>query len=174
MALNDKYVNTNQDTANYENITKFDSFFSNRYAEGFVNGFSFIFITKPSLFLYSYKPSNNNPLLNMAYENMTKDQYFTQFLASEAMNRGDRTIVEQLSFFDQLNPEKQNFLPVFTNRARGFTVQDVTMEQQDGFTTKQGFRMPIPTNKTQSEASSNLSIPVFETPNLDVTKTLGL
>jgi hypothetical protein len=176
--MDDKYVNTNSDVAGLENLTKFDSFFVNRYQDGFVTGYSFVFLTKPSLFIFPYKPADgSDSLLSLAYENMTMDQFFVQFLAGEAMNQSDRVIAEQLSFFEGPFPSsysRSNFMPLFTNKARGFTTIDITMDQQEAFQTKQGFRMPIPTFKTQSEASGTLSIPMFETPNLDLTKTLGL
>lgn len=176
--LDDKYVNTNSDVAGFESLTRFDSFFVNRYQDGFVTGYSFVFVTKPSLFIFPYKPAEGSSgLVSLAYENMTRDQFFVQFLAGEAMNQSDRAIAEQLSFFEgplTSSYRRGNFLPLFTNKTRGFTTSDLNMEQQEAFQTKQGFRMPIPTFKTQSEATGTLSIPMFETPNLDVTKTLGI
>lgn len=176
--IDDKYVNKNQDVAGFESLTKFDSFFVNRYQDGFVTGFAFVFVTRPSLFIFPYKPAEGSSgLVSLAYENMTMDQFFVQFIAGETMNQSDRIISEQLSFYEGNLPvayRRNNFMPLFTNKARGFTSTDVAMEQQEAFQTKQGFRMPLPTFKTQSEAASTISIPMFETPNLDVTKTLGL
>jgi hypothetical protein len=176
--MDDRYVNTNSDVAGFESVTRFDSFFVNRYQDGFVTGYSFVFVTKPSLFIFPYKPpEGSDTLLKLAYENMTMDQFFVQFTASESMKNNDKIIAEQLSFFEGQFPSnyrRSNFLPIFTNKSRGFTSTDVAMEQQEAFETKQGFRMPLPTFKTQSEAASSLSIPMFETPNLDVIKTLGL
>jgi hypothetical protein len=176
--IDDKYINTNQNVAGFESVTKFDSFFINRYQDGFVTGYGFVFVTKPSLFIFPYKPSEgSSSLLTLAHENMTMDQFFVQFAAGEAMNQNDRILAEQLSFFEGTLPSpyrRSNFLPLFTNKSRGFTTTDVAMEQQETFQTKQGFRMPLPTFKTQSEAASTISLPMFETPNLDVTKTLGL
>lgn len=172
----DKYTNINQDTANFENLTKFDSFFINRYADGFVTGYSFVFVTKPSLFVYPYKPPVTERKLMLAYENMTKDQTFSQFLAEDSLNRNDRIIAEQLSFYEGIFPSnytRQNFLPMFTNKSKAFSTVDVVMEQQEFFPTKQGFRMALPTYKTQSEATSTLAIPMNETPNLDITKTMS-
>jgi len=175
--LDDRYVNTNTDVAGFESLTKFDSFFINRYQDGFVTGYSFVFVTKPSLFVFPYKPSaETSSLIKLAYENMTLDQFFVQFLAAEAMNQNDKIIAEQLSFYEGPFPSsynRSNFMPLFTNKVKGFTTTDVAMEQQEAFQTKQGFRMPIPTFKTQSEAAGSLSLPMIETPNLDVTKTLG-
>jgi hypothetical protein len=172
-----RYVNTNPDVASKETLTKFDSFFVNRYADSFVTGYSFIFITKPSLFIFPLKANIDNPYINLAYENMIRDQFFSQFIIDESMNQNDRIIAEQLSFFEgkiSNSFNKTNFLPMFTNRARGFTSTDIVMEQQEAFMTKQGFKMPMPTHKTMSEAANSLSIPMYETPNLDVTKTLSL
>jgi hypothetical protein len=174
-----KYIDTNQDVAGFENLTKFDSFYVNRYVDGFVTGFSFVFVTKPSLFIYPYKKIEiqNAPDINLAYQNMTKDQFFSQFIITESMNKNDRTIVEQLSYYQGVFPteyDRSNFLPIFTNKARGFTTTDVNMEQQEAYVTKQGYKMPIPTYKTVSEASSTVAIPTFETPNLDIMKTLSI
>jgi hypothetical protein len=173
----DKYTNTNTDVAGFETLTRFDSFFVNRYSDAFVTGYSFIFITKPSLFLYPYKPQNDDRLLKLAYNNMTIDQNLSQYLAAETMNVSDRTIIEQLSFFEGNFPSpynRNNFLPIFTNKLKGFTTSDVVMEQQEAFASKQGFRMPLPTNKIQSEAANTVSIPLFETQNLDIMKTLNI
>jgi hypothetical protein len=176
----DKYTDTNTDVAGFETLTKFDSFFVNRYSDAFVTGYSFVFITKPLLFLYPIKPQGNSDsdrLLRLAYENMTVDQNISQYLTAESMNVNDRTIIEQLSFFEGnfASPyNRNNFLPIFTNKIKGFTTTDVVMEQQEAFASKQGFRMPLPTNKIQSEAANTLSIPLFETQNLDIMKTLNI
>jgi len=149
----------------------------NRYADGFVSGYSFVFVTKPSLFIYPYKPVPGDTLSALAYENMTKDQNFSQFLAEDSLNSNDRIIAEQLSFYEGMLPSnyiRQNFLPIFTNKARAFNTSDITIEQQDNFATKQGFRMSLPTFKTASEAASSIAIPMYETPNLDIIKTLSL
>jgi hypothetical protein len=176
----DKYTDTNTDVAGFETLTKFDSFFVNRYSDAFVTGYSFVFITKPLLFLYPIKPQGNTAsdrLLKLAYENMTLDQNISQYLTAESMNINDRTILEQLSFFEGnfASPyNRNNFLPIFTNKIKGFSTTDVVMEQQEAFASKQGFRMPLPTNKIQSEAANTLSIPLFETQNLDIMKTLNI
>jgi hypothetical protein len=173
----DKFTNINQDIANFDNLTKFDSFIINRYIDGFITGYSFVFVTKPSLFIYPYKPPVNNRELMLAYENMTKDQLFSQFLAEDSLNRNDRIISEQLSFYEGIFPSnytRQNFMPLFTNKSKAFNTSDTVMEQQEVFVTKQGFRMPLPTFKTPSEANGTLAIPMNETPNLDITKTLSL
>jgi hypothetical protein len=176
----DKYTDTNTDVAGFETLTKFDSFFVNRYSDAFVTGYSFVFITKPLLFLYPIKPQGNTAsdrLLKLAYENMTLDQNISQYLTAESMNINDRTILEQLSFFEGnfASPyNRNNFLPIFTNKIKGFSTTDVVMEQQEAFASKQGFRMPLPTNKIQSEAANVVSIPLFETQNLDIMKTLNI
>jgi hypothetical protein len=176
----DKYTDTNTDVAGFETLTKFDSFFVNRYSDAFVTGYSFVFITKPLLFLYPIKPQGNTAsdrLLKLAYENMTLDQNISQYLTAESMNINDKTILEQLSFFEGnfASPyNRNNFLPIFTNKIKGFSTTDVVMEQQEAFASKQGFRMPLPTNKIQSEAANVVSIPLFETQNLDIMKTLNI
>jgi hypothetical protein len=179
----DKYTNNNKDQAGIENLTKFETFFANRYLDPFVSGYSFIFITKPSLFIYPNKPESTGlsdddfNIQRLAYENMTKDHFFSQFLISETMNDNDKILVEQLSYTMQrfsLPYNKNNFIPLFTNRIKNFETTDLVIEQQDTYETKQGFKLPMPTHKTNSISSNTLSLDLMETQNLDITKMISL
>jgi len=176
---NDKYVNKNNDVAGFDNLTKFDVFLqNNRYLDPFLTGFAFTFVTKPSLFIYPYKPvATAGTIEKLAYENMTKDHIFSQFLASESMNINDKFLAEQLSFYNGIFPSeyvRSNFLPIFTNRSKNFSTLDVTLGQVESFDTRQGFRMPMPTHKNESIGAGSLSITCMETSNLDFMKMMTL
>lgn len=113
---------------------------------------------------------------------MTKDPFFAQYLDHEVMNEQDKIIIQQLSYvptenqklFSNTNYRDSNFLPIFTNRARGFDPIDVSMDQYDAFPTKQGYRQPLPTFKDPSLAASTISFDVIETDNLDFTKMISI
>ena len=160
MALNDKYLNRNSDVAGLEALRKFDPFLQNhRYTDPFTTGYGFVFVTKPSLFVNPYKPAPTaSDLDKLAYENMTRDHFFSQFLIEESMNKNDETIVKQLSFKNDLSLEFPNFLPLFTNRLRSFPTMDITLSQTESFETRQGFRMPLPTHRNESLGSNSLSL----------------
>ena len=74
----DKFVNRNFDQAAFNELTKFIGFYDNPYREPFLQGNSFVFITKPLLFL-DYEPQTTT-LGALAYSNMTKDPFFTPFI----------------------------------------------------------------------------------------------
>jgi hypothetical protein len=175
---NDRYVNKNSDIAGFENLTRFETFFTNRYLDPATTGHAFVFVTKPSLFIHPYAPSGKDTdLEKLAYENMTRHHLFSQFLASEAMNGSDKILVEQLSYYDKIIPSsynRSNFLPIFTNRSKSFSTTDMTLNQNDAFETRQGFRMPMPTHKNESVGSGTVSISCQETTNLDIMKTLTI
>jgi len=173
--MNDKYINTNADVAGLEELTKFDVFMQNhRYADSFTTGYAYIFVTKPMLFLYPYKPRGNtsSTLEKLAYENMTRDHTFSQFLIEEAMNENDKTLIKQLSYYN--NFDTANFLPIFTNRVKSFQTMDVNLVQNENFDTRHGFRMPLPTHKVESIGSSSTSLICSETMNLDFIKMMTL
>ena len=173
----DKYTNNNQDLAGIQNLTKFDVFMQNhRYADPFVNGYALLFITKPSLFLHPIKSNGDTAgrLERLAYENMTKDHVFSQFIETEAMNANDKLIIKQLSFNKELLGVESNFMPIFTNRFKGFQTLDTTMSQAETYDTRHGYRMPLPTHKIESVGSNSINIPVMETANLDFVKMMTL
>jgi hypothetical protein len=177
----DKYTNINKDIAGTENLTKFDTFFRNKYLDPFVSGYSFVFVTRPSLFIYPFKPTDSDPLKKLAYNNMMRNSKFSQFLIVDSMNESDKTIPVQLSYFEaedkgifSSRQSRTNFLPIFTNRNRSFAATDINMETQEAYDTKQGFRLVLPTHTTQSEAASTVALSCYETSNLDITKMLSL
>jgi len=175
----DKYTNINQDVAGFDNLSKFDVFLqNNRYLDPMISGYSFIFVTKPMLFLYPYKPASSaSNIEKLAYENMTQDPVFSQFLVTEVMNNNDKFLIEQLSYYKGMYPSqylRSNFLPIFTNRVQSFPTLDITLAQNDNFETRHGFRMPLPTHKNESIGSGSLSIMCQETANLDFMKMMTL
>jgi hypothetical protein len=173
--MNDKYTNRIEDQAGIENLVKFDSFYRNKYLDPFIAGYAFVFVTKPSLFIYPIEQANPQKYENLAYENMVRDPKFTQFTKKDKFNNLDTLIAEQLSYVrDGNNNNIKNFLPLFTNRTKSFSALDVVMNQQEAFDTKQGYRMVLPTFKTESEGSGSASLAMQETSNLDIIKTLTL
>lgn len=169
---NNKYTNLNTDLSIQNNITRFNGFHDNIYKDPFVGGNAFIFVTKPLLFIDPHKPSSLDNTRNLAFNNMTQDPFFLQYIKNENSNPLDEKIVKSLSYITDYS--KSSFLPVFTNECRDFSPMSVNMDQQDFFETKQGFRQPLPTNKTMSEGSGTFDISVVEDSNLTFTKTISL
>ena len=180
MASTDKYTsNPISDYAAYENLSKFDGFYNNRYFDPMVSGYGFIFITRPQLYIAPTKDSS--AIYDGAYNNMLKDPYFAQFISSEAFNGLDKFIPMLLSYKDyNINADKEftsavsSFLPMFTNKLKNIETNDVSLESTEAFETKQGYRMPMPTHTTQSEATSQVTLSVTESSNMDFTKLMTL
>lgn len=167
----DKFVNRNFDQAAFNELTKFIGFYDNPYREPFLQGNSFVFITKPLLFL-DYEPQTTT-LGALAYSNMTKDPFFTPFILANLTNDYDKEIIKMLSY----NIDKYNvsgFLPIFTNQNKSFDASDLQIGQVDAFETKEGYREPLPTNLTQAKAANTVSFTVTEDSNLSFTKLMGL
>lgn len=171
--MGNSYTNKNYNRSNYNDLLYFNGFYDNLYREPFTNGFAFVFVTKPLLFINPTKPTaTKNYMKHLSYINMTRDQFFLQFLDNEKLNDADAEIVRMLSYDTSFR--KTNFLPLFTNQLKSFDSQDITMDQTDAFETKQGFKYPIPTYTTSSEAMSTMSLSVYEDSNLDFTKMMTL
>ena len=162
-SVNTKNIN---DVAGYDNLTTFDGFYDNRYYDPMVSGYGFIFVTKPSLYI------TPDEIDTIAYRNMTRDTYFKKFTDTNSLNESDRLLPKILSFHNYNNT--RTFIPMFTNKLKNLEASDIVMESSDAFDTKQGYRMPLPTSYSASEATSQLSLSVTESSNLDFTKLMSL
>lgn len=172
--MTDSYTNKNTDTFVSNNLSKFYGFYSSPYKDPATSGHAFIFMTKPSLFIEPIAPKTSAAVKRLAYINMTRDPYFNQFLADQALNKNDIVIAESLAYDPSTLYFESNFLPSITNECKGFEANDVTMESSEVFDTKQGFRQPLPTHKSASEGSGSFSIEVTEDSNLSFTKMMGI
>jgi len=167
----EKFTNINSDYSALQDLTRFHGFYDNNiYRDPFVGGNAFIFVTKPLLFI-DYDKSTGESL---AYLNMTRDPVFSQYLVDQQFNKMDRKLVELLSYNVDRYYSGTNFLPMFTNQCKSFDSNDSVMEQMDAFDTKQGYRQPLPSHKSASEAMNTLSFNVTEDSNLSFTKLLTL
>lgn len=169
----DKFTNLNTNNPVITDIRKFYGLFDNIYRDPFVAGNSYIFITRPQLFI-DMQPSSDN-LKQMAYVNATREPNFVSFLNEQFPNEADKSLFASLSFnrnyttlFDS------QFLPIFTNNCKNFDPSDTNLEQMEAFETKQGFKQVLPTFTTISETSGNLTINVTEDSNLSFTKLMNL
>ena len=166
------YLNKNTDQPGIDNLNKFIGFNNNVYLDPAINGYAFVFITKPSLFIYPYRVEPMDEY-EPAYLNMTKDPQFTMYLASETANQSDLSIVKQLSYAP-FNDVESLFLPIFTNNTKTFNPSDITMDSTPMFTTRNGFNISMPTTKISSITSGSLSLSVSETQNMDFMKIITL
>jgi hypothetical protein len=167
------YTNKNRDQSALDNLSSFIGFNQNIYLDPAITGYGFVFVTKPPLFIYPMKPSVSDLKKNLAYRNMCKDPYFTMFISGESAGQMDTIIAKQLSY-EQFADSPSLFLPIFTNAAKQFSASDITVDSVNMFGTREGYTVPMPTSKTQSETAGTISINVSETSNLDFTKMLGL
>ncbi len=169
----DNFTNNNYDKAGMDNLTKFLGFNQNIYLDPALNGFAFIFVTKPALFLYPQKPSASDYEQSLAYENMSKDPMFTMYINGENDNIKDTLIIKQLSYFD-FSDVSSLFLPIFTNSVKNFNPMDMTIDTINAYTTREGYSIPTPTTITASESANSISFSIGETDNLDIMKMLSI
>lgn len=167
------FTNKNRDVSTMNNLTSFNGYYTNIYREPFISGFSFIFMTKPLLFIDPVKPSNTKDYSKkLAYQNMTRDPLFTQYITGENLNDSDLNIIKMLSY--NTTYRTSNFMPIFTNDCKSFDATDLNLEQLSAFDTKQGFSLPMPAYSSQSKASGSFNISVSEDANLDFTKIMSI
>lgn len=164
---------TSEVTTNRRVLTNFFGFNHPSYLDPSIGGSAFIFITKPSLFLYPQKPNRSNTNQTLAYENMCNDPIFSQFILSECKNENDKKIIKQLSY-ETFSDIPSYFMPIFTNLVRNDDLIDVTLANITAFNTRSGYFLNLPGKKVASEAASTLSLSLSETANSDVTKILTL
>ena len=169
----DIYTNNNYDKAGLDNLQRFFGFNQNIYLDPALNGFAFVFVTKPSLFLYPQKPVVSDTYATLAYENMSKDPAFTVYITNENNNAKDNLILKQLSYAEF--PDISSlFLPIFTNSTKSFTPTDTTLETINAYTTREGYSLSVPTHTTASEAAGTISLTIAETDNFDIMKMLSI
>jgi hypothetical protein len=171
------YTNNNIDVSGAENLRSFLGYNQNPYIDPAMSGWSFVFVTKPALFIEPAKPSSDgsdaSALRSLAYGNMCADPKLTMYITGESTNPLDKLIIHQLSF-DEFSDAPSLFLPIFTNMCRGFSPSDVFVDTVQSYQTKSGYSIMLPTTKIASEAAGQLSITVGETANLDFMKMLGI
>lgn len=170
--INDSYRNRNSDVSGLRNIERFDGYFDHRYKNVMMSGQSFVFFTRPNLFINSKTPNPATPNDEIiAYQNTYSDPFFSLFLSGEAVNDPDSRLIDILSYKDDI---KTNWIKILTNECKNFDPGDINMDTIDVFDTKQGYRMPLPTHTTASTAAGQLSFSMVETANLDLTKLISL
>ena len=167
------FTGLNRDNALENSLKRFDGLYTNVYKDSFITGNSYIFITKPLLFINPLKDTKTNKD-KAAYLNMTRDPLFVQYISTEALNEVDRYIPQMLSYNLSNSNVRSWFMPIFTNSCKSFDSNDTTLEQTEAFDTKQGYREVLPSHKTASEAANSLSITVTEDNNLTFTKIMSI
>jgi len=172
-SLLNSYLNNNYDKSGTDNLTKFFGFNQNIYVDPAVTGYAFIFITKPSLFIYPQKPADNETNKMLAYNNMCIDPKFSMYITGENANKKDQALIKQLSYF-KFSDNNSLFMPIFTNMARSINTLDVNLETTQAYQTREGFNMTIPINTTPSITSGSVSIGVSDTDNFDFTKMISI
>lgn len=168
----------NQDTSGLRNFRYFEGYFPQLYKQKLVTGTSYVFFTKPQLFLNPYKPSNSEAYDYLSYQNMTTDAFFSMFLNDQVLNEQDKEIIYNLSYKSNepgYNTVKSNFIKILTNECKNFDPSDTVLDiDSSAFNTKEGFTMPLPTHTTASEGAGNLIFQFTETANMDLMKLLTL
>jgi hypothetical protein len=176
ISTSDLFVNTNSDPSGFRELSRFNGYFDNRYVDDHPGGSAFIFVTKPMLFILPTKPSAADSRKDyLAYGNMTKDPKFAQFLVKESGGNDEDGYIAKMLSYKEYTDVQSLFLPIFTNRTITFDSQDVSLDTEDAFNTKEGYRIPMPGTKTQSEAAGNIAIGMLpDTLNLDMIKIMTL
>lgn len=170
MAIQHTNLNTSQSIL--DDLTRFKGEYNDIYRDPFIGGTCYVFITRPMLFLEPSKPVVSNSIGQLAYENMTRDPYFTQFLISETLNNIDQQLVHSLTY--NSNYVKSHFLPIFTNNVKTFSTNATSLESSDFFNTQHGYKQIMPTTKILSESSGQIMMSMQDDSNLTITKLLGI
>lgn len=171
-----EYTNVNSDSAGFRDLSSFQGYLDERYNDPHVSGYSFVFVTKPMLFILPTKPADSTSSKDaLAYGNMKKDPKFAQFIAKESGGNAEDGVIAKMLSYKQYPELRSAFLPIFTNRAISFDAQDVTLDTEDAFQTKEGYRIPLPGTKTQSEAAGTVNIQMLpDNANLNTIKMITL
>ena len=174
MATIKEYNDINTDIGSIEAITEYNWFYAKPYLDGFTTGRSFIFMTRPELFLYPIKPLNATEIeKTLAYNNMCTDPKFTQFLLQECHNKSDELNIKQLSY-EYFSDIKSYFMPIITNQCKAAEMNDISLDTAPMFITRNGFNVILPTKSDTSRGSGSFTLQLNETHNLDITKMITL
>lgn len=174
MANTKEYNDINTDIGSIEALTQYNWFYAKPYLDSFITGKSFVFMTRPELFLYPIKPLDSNDInKKLAYENMCNDPKFTQFLVQECHNKSDELNIKQLSY-EYFSDIKSYFMPIITNQCKSAELNDISIDTSPMFNTRNGYNIILPTRSESSRSSSTFTLQLNETHNLDITKLFTL
>jgi hypothetical protein len=159
-------------------LKKFSGFDLHPYESYLVTPFALIFITRPKLFIKSTKPESEDPLENLAYKNMALHPFLSRFIDKNVQNKKDLLIADLLSYSKNTTNSSEinnmNFIPIFTNKTRNFSVEPNNVATAEQGNTKHGFRHVYPTHNVASLANGVINIELNEMRDLEVSNIMGI
>jgi hypothetical protein len=143
-----------------------------------VTPFALIFITRPKLFIKTNKPDSTDILESLAYKNMALHPYLSRFIDKNVQNKKDLLIADLLSFSNTSTNSSEinnmSFIPIFTNKTRGFSVDPNNLSTAEQGATKHGFRHVFPTHNVGSISNGVISLELNEMRDLEISNMMGI
>lgn len=159
-------------------LKQFSGFDLHPYESYLVTPFALIFITRPKLFIKTNKPNSTDVLENLAYKNMTLHPFLSRFTDANVQNQKDLLIADILSYSDSTSNGPQinnmNFIPIFTNKTRNFSVESNSVATAEQGATKHGFRHIFPTHNVGSISNGIISLELNEMRDLEISNMMGI
>jgi len=159
-------------------LKQFSGFDLHPYDAYLVTPFALVFITRPKLFIKSTKSNSSDALENLAYKNMALHPYLSRFIDNNVQNKKDLLIADLLSYskntVNSSEINNMNFIPIFTNRTRNFSVEANSASTGEQGVTKHGFRHIYPTHNVGSISNGVISLELNEMRDLEISNLIGI
>lgn len=172
-----KKVNIDKDW-NELALKQFSGFDLHPYEAYLVTPFALIFITRPKLFIKSTKSDSSDPLEDLAYKNMALHPYLSRFIDKNVQNKKDSLIADLLSYSTSTSSGSEinnmNFIPIFTNKSRNFSVESNNTATAEQGVTKHGYRHIYPTHNVGSMSNGVISLELNEMRDLEISNIMGI
>lgn len=162
---------------NEEALKKYSGFEIHPYEAYQITPFALVFITRPKLFIKSTS-SNNNPIDQIAYNNMANHPYLSRFIDKNVQNNKDKILVDLLSYSTSNENRGEinntNFIPIFTNRIKNFPVESNAVQTAEQGSTKHGYRHIFPTTNIPSLSNGNINLEFNEMQDSEISNLIGI
>jgi hypothetical protein len=159
-------------------LKQFSGFDLHPYESYLVTPFAIIFITRPKLFIKTNKPNSSDILEELAYKNMALHPFLSRFIDNNVQNKKDLLTADLLSYSNNSTNSSEinnmNFIPIFTNKVRNFSVDPNNLATAEQGVTKHGFRHIFPTHNVGSISNGIISLELNEMKDLEISNMVGI
>lgn len=176
MSYDDNRPDVNKDW-NELSLKQYSGFDINPYEAYLVSPYALVFMTRPKLFIKTSNSSSGDLLEEMAYKNMKNHPYLSRFTSENVQNSKDKLVADFLSFSKDSSTadiNHVNFIPLFTNKTKNFSVEMNSISMGEQGATRHGFRHVYPTHNVSSLANGIISIELHEMKDLEVSNLIGI
>jgi hypothetical protein len=105
---------------------------------------------------------------------MALHPYLSRFTAENVQNEKHKIAANLLSYYADSSLSHMNFIPIFTNKVRGFSVDANTTSTAEQGVTKHGFRHIYPTHNIGSMSNGIISFELNEMRDLEISTIMGI